>query len=99
MCDTQGGRDASRLGGGQASWDVHVPAETVPPVSVLVRPSVTIDVGLVSLEAGDGMLHCHVLEHVERRDDERRSVCALAPESAVCAIRPSVSPILLGLLG
>lgn len=33
--------------------------------TVLVHPQETIDVGLVPLDAGDWMLHCHVLEHAE----------------------------------
>ncbi len=33
--------------------------------TVLVHPRETIDVGLVPLDVGDWMLHCHILEHAE----------------------------------
>lgn len=33
--------------------------------TVLVHPKETVDVGLVALDPGDWMLHCHVLEHAE----------------------------------
>jgi FtsP/CotA-like multicopper oxidase with cupredoxin domain len=33
--------------------------------TVLVHPRETIDVGLVPLDAGQWMMHCHVLEHAE----------------------------------
>jgi FtsP/CotA-like multicopper oxidase with cupredoxin domain len=33
--------------------------------TVLVRPRETVDVGLVPLDLGLWMLHCHILEHAE----------------------------------
>lgn len=33
--------------------------------TVLVRPRQTVDVGLVPLDAGKWMMHCHILEHAE----------------------------------
>ncbi|HEV7730948.1 MAG TPA: multicopper oxidase family protein [Candidatus Binatia bacterium] len=33
--------------------------------TALVHPQETIDVGLVPLDVGDWMLHCHILEHAE----------------------------------
>ena len=33
--------------------------------TVLVRPRQTIDIGLVPLDPGLWMLHCHILEHAE----------------------------------
>jgi FtsP/CotA-like multicopper oxidase with cupredoxin domain len=33
--------------------------------TVLVHPSETVDIGLVPLDAGHWMMHCHILEHAE----------------------------------
>jgi FtsP/CotA-like multicopper oxidase with cupredoxin domain len=33
--------------------------------TVLVHPRETIDIGLVPLDVGDWMMHCHILEHAE----------------------------------
>jgi FtsP/CotA-like multicopper oxidase with cupredoxin domain len=33
--------------------------------TVLVHGRETVDIGLVPLDAGDWMMHCHILEHAE----------------------------------
>jgi FtsP/CotA-like multicopper oxidase with cupredoxin domain len=33
--------------------------------TVLIHGNETIDIGLVPLDVGDWMLHCHILEHAE----------------------------------
>jgi FtsP/CotA-like multicopper oxidase with cupredoxin domain len=33
--------------------------------TVLVHPRETVDIGLVPLDAGHWMMHCHILEHAE----------------------------------
>jgi FtsP/CotA-like multicopper oxidase with cupredoxin domain len=33
--------------------------------TVLVHPQETVDIGLVPLDAGHWMMHCHILEHAE----------------------------------
>ena len=33
--------------------------------TVLVHPKETVDVGLVPLDEGKWMMHCHILEHAE----------------------------------
>ena len=33
--------------------------------TVLIHARETIDIGLVPLDAGDWMMHCHILEHAE----------------------------------
>ncbi len=33
--------------------------------TVLVHPRETVDVGLVPVDEGSWMLHCHILEHAE----------------------------------
>ena len=34
--------------------------------TVLVHGKETVDIGVVPLDAGEWMLHCHILEHAER---------------------------------
>jgi FtsP/CotA-like multicopper oxidase with cupredoxin domain len=33
--------------------------------TVLVHPRESIDIGVVPLDAGEWMMHCHILEHAE----------------------------------